>query len=99
MASRLTGMRFPDLSLAFRNIFRRPGFAAVAITLLALGAGANAAVFSVVRGVLMRPLPFPDPDRIVARLAQSVHLERRHRLLARAHAQLQRDRRRSRRDG
>ena len=59
-------MRFPDLSLALRNIFRRPGFAAVAIALLALGSGANAAVFSVVRGVLIRPLPFPEPDRIVA---------------------------------
>jgi predicted permease len=59
-------MRLPDLSLAFRNIFRRPGFALVAITLLALGAGANTAVFSVVRGVLLRPLPFPEPDRLVA---------------------------------
>jgi putative ABC transport system permease protein len=59
-------MRAPDLSLALRNIFRRPGFAAVAITLLALGAGANAAVFSVVRGVLLRPLPYPDPGRLVA---------------------------------
>ena len=59
-------MRLPDLSLALRNIFRRPGFAVVAITLLALGAGANAAVFSVVRGVLLRPLPFPNPDRLVA---------------------------------
>ena len=59
-------MRFPDLSLAFRNIFRRPGFAVVAIALLALGSGANAAVFSVVRGVLIRPLPFPEPHRIVA---------------------------------
>jgi predicted permease len=59
-------MRFPDLSLAFRNIFRRPGFAAVAIALLALGSGANAAVFSVVRGVLIRPLPFPEPQRLVA---------------------------------
>ena len=59
-------MRIPDLSLAVRNIFRRPGFAAVAILLLALGAGANAAVFSVVRGVLLRPLPFPEPDRLVA---------------------------------
>ena len=45
-------MRAPDLTLAVRNIFRRPGFAIVAITLLALGSGANAAVFSVVRGVL-----------------------------------------------
>ena len=59
-------MRSPDLTLAVRNIFRRPGFAVVAILLLALGAGANAAVFSVVRGVLLRPLPFPDPDRLVA---------------------------------
>ena len=59
-------MRFADLSLAVRNIFRRPGFAAVAITLIALGSGANAAVFSVVRGVLIRPLPFPEPDRLVA---------------------------------
>jgi len=59
-------MRVPDLSLAFRNIFRRPGFAFVAITLLALGAGANAAVFSVVRGVLLRPLPYPAPERLVA---------------------------------
>lgn len=59
-------MRMPDLWLAFRNILRRPGFALVAITLLALGSGANAAVFSVVRGVLLRPLPYPEPDRLVA---------------------------------
>jgi predicted permease len=55
-----------DLSLAVRNIFRRPTFAAIAIALLALGAGANAAVFSVVRGVLLRPLAFTNPDRLVA---------------------------------
>jgi putative ABC transport system permease protein len=59
-------MRFPDLTLALRNIFRRPGFALVAIALLALGAGANAAVFSVVHGVLLRPLPFPESDKLVA---------------------------------
>ena len=59
-------MRYPDLSLAVRNIFRRPAFAAVAIALLALGSGANAAVFSVVRGVLLRPLPYPEPERLVA---------------------------------
>lgn len=59
-------MRMPDISLAVRNIFRRPGFAVVAITLMALGAGANAAVFAVVQGVLLRPLPFPQPERLVA---------------------------------
>ncbi len=59
-------MRLPDLTLAVRNIFRRPGFALVAIALLALGSGANTAVFSVVRGVLLRPLPFSEPGRLVA---------------------------------
>ncbi len=59
-------MRVPDLHLAIRNVFRRPGFAAIAIALLALGAGANAAVFSVVRGVLLRPLPYQQPERLVA---------------------------------
>ena len=55
-----------DLRLAVRNLFRRPAFTAIAISLLALGAGANAAVFSVVRGVLLRPLSFANPDRLVA---------------------------------
>ena len=59
-------MRVTEFTLAVRNIFRRPGFAFVAITLIALGSGANAAVFSVVRGVLIRPLPFPEPNRLVA---------------------------------
>ncbi len=55
-----------DLRLALRNLARRPAFAATAILLLALGAGANAAVFSVVRGVLLRPLPFERPEELVA---------------------------------
>ncbi len=59
-------MRVPDATLAVRNVFRRPGFAAIAIALLALGAGANAAVFSVVRGVLLRPLPYADSERLLA---------------------------------
>jgi predicted permease len=59
-------MRFPDLTLAVRNLGRRPAFTATAILLLALGAGVNAAVFSVVRGILLRPLPYAQPDRLVA---------------------------------
>ena len=59
-------MRAHDLTLAFRNLFQRPLFAATAIVLMALAAGANAAVFSVVRGVLLKPLPYAAPERLVA---------------------------------
>jgi putative ABC transport system permease protein len=59
-------MRAHDLTLAVRNLARRPLFAITAILLMALAAGANAAVFSVVRGVLLKPLPFSEPDRLVA---------------------------------
>src|SRR4029079_13431113 len=55
----------PDVRLAFRALSKRPGFAAVAIVTLALGIGATTAMFTVVDAILIRPLPYPRPDRLV----------------------------------
>jgi len=54
-----------DLRFAFRMLLKHKGFTAVAIIALALGVGANTAIFSLVNGVLLRPLPFPNSDRII----------------------------------
>jgi len=56
---------FSDLRLGLRILLRNPGFSATAILLLALGIGANTAIFSVVNAVLLRPLPYQDPSRIM----------------------------------
>jgi putative ABC transport system permease protein len=57
---------FGDVRYAFRNLIKRPGFTLIAVGTLALGIGANSAIFSAINALLLKPLPFADQDRIMA---------------------------------
>ena len=61
-----------DLAYAFRLLRKSPGFSATAIGSLALGIGANTAIFTLVNVLLLRPLPFERPDRLVTLFERSV---------------------------
>ena len=56
---------FSDLKLVVRQLRKTPGFTTMAVLMLAFGIGATTAIFSIVDGVLLRPLPFPQADRLV----------------------------------
>ena len=74
------GNLLSDLKHSLRMFVKNPGFTIAAVAALALGIGANTAIFTVVNTVLLKPLTYPDPDRIVQFLLTSPKWQRARRL-------------------
>ncbi|MFG1690554.1 hypothetical protein ACGF5M_00115 [Gemmatimonadota bacterium] len=70
------GSLIHDLPVTLRSLRKRPGFTVVVVLTLALGIGAPTAVFSLVSGVMLRPLPYHDPDRVVGVWESAPFLDR-----------------------
>src|SRR5260370_41464034 len=71
------GGRVDNLRLALRTLWRAPGFTAAAVLVLAIGVGGSTAVFSVLRGVVLRPLGMPSPDELVRLYERPAGIEAR----------------------
>src|ERR1700723_598246 len=64
-----------DLRYSLRTLRRTPGFSIIAIVVMALGIGANVALFTVVRSVLLKPLPYHDPDRLAMLYEEGLQMD------------------------
>ena len=69
----MLGELISDLRFGLRLVARTPGFTVVALIAMALGIGANTAIFSLVDGVLLKPLPYPEAERAVLLQANNLH--------------------------